>query len=321
MSRPTAEWFTHVRVERLLPSLRVIHEQPPPGVDARRAPRIVWNSSGGPYDEVAEILDVLVDLVLVTERAGYLRTTKLGRQLATQDHQTGGRGMARTLLRAGIFADQTRRLLELSSRVSDGSLTCTRTVARANAPQLLGLLRRWADVTVSSTVVIPSSVAVELEDPWSLVHRPEPTTDAKKAIGDRAELYSYLQERMLADDASSIRWVSRDDEGLGYDIEDLASSPSRRIEVKGTAGTISRFFMSAHEWMVAHEQPCRYEIQFWGRIDLNIPERSEFDRLRELGYPIVFRDLEACVRDGRLAASVETFRLRAGEPSEAGVRH
>lgn len=310
MTRSAAEWFTHVRVERLLPSLRAIHGQPPPGVDARRAPRIVWDSSGGPYDEVAEIIGVLVDFALVTQRDGYLRTTKLGRQLATQDHQTGGRGMARTLLRAGTFADQVRRLLELSARLPDGSLTCSRTAARANAPQLIGLLRRWSGVTVSSTVVIPPPVAAELDDPWSLVWRPGPTSDAKKAIGDRAELYSYLQERLLADAASSIRWVSRDDEGLGYDIEDVTSSPSRRIEVKGTAGTISRFYMSTHEWAVAHDQPRRYEIQFWGRIDLNIPEISEFDRLRELGYPIVFRDLEACVRDGRLAASVETFCLR-----------
>jgi hypothetical protein len=311
MTRRDANWFTHVRVERLLPALRAIQMQPPPGVAHWRATRTVWNQCGGPFDEVADIIDVLADIALIAERGGYLRTTKHGRAIATQDHHTGGRGMVRALLRAGLFADQVRRLLEVGERTPDGSFTCRRSVAIENAPQLLGALRRWPNVTVARDVYVPAEVAKELADPWSLIRRDGYNRDIKKVIGERAELYTYLQERRLADDPSSIRWVSRDDDDLGFDVEDLSTSPSRRIEVKGTSGALTRFYMSTHEWAVAHEEPQRYEVQFWGRIDLERQERSEFQQLRKLGYPIVFSNLETAIRDGRLCVRTEIFRLES----------
>lgn len=308
-----ASWLTHVRVERLLPTLHSVSKYPPPGPPVRRAARIVWEACGGPLEEVEALLQILRDLAMVRDDRGYLRATKKGRQLVSQNHQTGGRGLAHALIHAGKFAQQARRLLEVSDHQADGSITCRRDVARRQAPQLVGLLQRWPNVQMAPLVRVPANIVVELAGPWALLQRPEPTTDTKREVGERAELYSYLLERIKADDVTSIHWVSRDDDSLGYDIEDTGSANSRRIEVKGSRGVRPRFYLSGNEWNVAHEHADSYEIHFWGRIDLSRDHQAEFDALRGQGYPVVFKDLRTTLGRRRLSVTVDTYLLTEDE--------
>ncbi|MEK7426960.1 MAG: DUF3883 domain-containing protein [Actinomycetota bacterium] len=153
---------------------------------------------------------------------------------------------------------------------------------------------------------------------WALIAPPSEARaveDARrKTIGNRAEAYSYQLERLGATNGSDIIWVARDDDDLGYDIEDRSTTPRRRIEVKGSGGVEPRFFMSDNEWRKAHDDPTSYEVQFWGGIDLNRPAADEYVTLRSNGFPIVFQDLPSLVSAGLLDAQPERWRLSAVVP-------
>lgn len=148
---------------------------------------------------------------------------------------------------------------------------------------------------------------------WALLPPPareEAAAEAiRKTIGNRGELYSYQFERLEADAASDIVWVARDDDNLGYDIEDRSADPRRRIEVKASGEAIVRFFLSENEWRKAHEAPATYEIQFWGGIDLASDPADEFKRLRDQGFPLVFSDLPTQLGNGDLRAAPVKWRV------------
>jgi hypothetical protein len=185
-------------------------------------------------------------------------------------------------------------------------------IAVGAAPQLVGVLRRFPGVIWTDRLVIPGALAAELADVWVLPAR-EATIDTRLALGDLGELYSYRFERMRAQDPAKIHWVARDDAGLGYDIEDLNSTPHRQIEVKASGGIEPRFFLSKNEWDVAHSNAGTYEIQFWGGIDLQRRAREEFTRLRARGFPLIYRDLPTLVADGTLNAAVSQYLVTKGD--------
>lgn len=303
MTVETGSWLTAVRVARLPLVLRAIRNHRPPGIPAEHAERVIWQSCGGPLDDVPGLIAVLTQAELISS-GSTLRLTKIGRRVATQDHQHGGTILARTLIRTGFFADQARRLVELS-QVDDesGEMTCFRRVALENAPQLVGQLRLFDGVVWEEKLRVPVSLSSELTEIWSLLPMRSPKNATRKAIGDRGELYSYRFEQLRAKDSSTIRWVARDDESLGYDVEDNSVSPQRRIEVKASSWSEPRFFLSANEWEVAHCHGEHYEIHFWGTIDLNRPPPDEYSRLRAAGYPIIFLNVSQQIADGTLIAS------------------
>ena len=134
--------------------------------------------------------------------------------------------------------------------------------------------------------------------------------DVKKGIGDRAESHSYRYLRLNASDVTKIRWVSRDDDNLGYDIEDLDSDPTERIEVKGSSGEEVRFYISANEWRVSEDNPDTYVIHFWGEIDLNRSETDEFAILSKNGYPLVFSNFQQAVYSEVLEADPHVYIVR-----------
>jgi hypothetical protein len=249
--------------------LRAIRSHPPPGIPLERAERIVWRSCGGPLDEVRQLIHLLVKADLVSTGHA-LRLTREGRRIATQDHQHGGTLLGRTLIRAGFFSDQVRRITELGSIDSaSGALRCSRHIALQAAPQLIGVLRRFSGVEWSPELSIPPALVEELADVWALLPMRAPATDdPRKAIGDRGELYSYRLERVRSEDRNKIHWVARDDDSLGYDIEDSSVIPERRIEAKASASRDVRFILSANEWKVAHRYGEDYEIHFWGASTL-----------------------------------------------------
>ncbi len=243
-----------------------------------RAERIVWRSCGGPLDEARELIDLLVRAELIS--TGHtLRLTREGRRIATQDHQHGGTLLGRTLIRVGFFADQVRRLIELG-RVDRGSgdLRCSRHVALEAGPQLVGVLRRFPGVEWKPELRIPAALLEELIDVWALLpDRAPPTDDSRTAIGDRGELYSYRLERLRSEDSNKIRWVARDDDSLGYDIEDLSVTPQRRIEAKASASRETRFILSANEWDVAHRHAANLRLRkrFLDRFELGRLDYSD----------------------------------------------
>lgn len=315
----TGAWLTAARMDRLPLVLRAIRHQPPPGIPVERADRIVWRSCGGPLDEVLELIDVLVRAELVATGAA-LRLTRQGRHIATQDHQHGGTLLAKTLIRVGFFSDQVRRLTELAGVDStSGDLRCSRQVALGAGPQLVGVLRRFPGVDWGTELRVPAALVEELVDVWALLPERTPAAeDPRKAVGDRGELYSYRLERLRSEDSGKVHWVARDDETLGYDIEDLSVNPQRRIEAKASASRDRRFILSANEWNVAHREPENYEIHLWGEIDLSRSPVEEYQTLRAAGYPIVYKNPARLLSDGVLAAQPLQYlvqEVRRAEPS------
>lgn len=300
-----SSWLTAPRVRRLLDVLATLPARSP-GLAEANAKLSIWRSCGGPIDEVHTLVDVLLYVGLVTRDHGALRLTRDGERARAMRRSQGQRPLVLAMLRSGLFHDQARRLLEAATPDEDGRLTCRLHDARRAGAQLVGSLQAWPEVRTRPELVIPPDLVEELSTAWALlppppVERGEAET-TKKSIGDRAELYSYQLERSRTHRLSAIVWVSRDDENLGYDIEDRSVAPRRLIEVKGSSETAVRFFLSDNEWRKAHENRDRYEVHFWGGINLHRDVGDEFHLLRGMGYPLIYRDIpEVIANEGLLA--------------------
>lgn len=310
MARST--WLTSTRIERLAAVLAVLPARSP-GMPTDEARLRLWRSCGGPIDEVDQLVDVLIGADLVVLERSSLRLTKSGQSVLTKRKSQGMMPLGLSLLRAGFFHDQARTLLDSGAIDADGNFSCPTRLVRRTCPQLLGILQFWPNVMVESVVVVPSGLVQELWTVWALLP-PAPADDAaqdviRKSIGNRGELYSYQYERLRASDESSIVWVARDDQNLGYDLEDRATTPRRRIEVKASGGTDVAFLLSDNEWRKAHESPGSFEIQFWGGVDLQRDVAEEYTQLRAEGYPLLFTHLPNLVSAGLLSAQPTKWRI------------
>jgi len=225
----------------------------------------------------------------------------------------GLRPLGLALIRAGLLHDQTRVLLDSCKTNPNGHLTCSVRQAQQRSPQLFGIVQFWPNVVAGHQVTIPTELVQELQSVWALL--PPTSTDEggqdaiRKDIGNRGELYSYQYERLNAVDESKIAWVAQDDQNLGYDIEDRSADPRRRIEVKASGGTLITFLLSDNEWTKAHEDPDKYEVHFWGGVDLNSDAAEEYERLRGEGYPHVFVNLPHLVDTGVFEAQPTKWRV------------
>ncbi|MDK1346390.1 DUF3883 domain-containing protein [Streptomyces sp. 378] len=267
--------------------------------------------------DVPQILDVLMQAGLVETEETWLRLTKAGRKVATQDHRTGGKFLGLALVRSGVFAAQASRLLEVSAINDDQSLVCPAEVAIKVAPQLIGVLRRFGQpVSLADELTVSAELVTEIGDVWSLLPPPSvPEVDHRKDMGNRGEIFSYRYCRSKADDPGKVRWVARDDESLGYDIEDLNFMPKRRIEVKASAEKVVRFFLSPNELEVARRCGSDYEVHFWGGVSLKAPLKEEYERLAKDGYPLIFRGLNDLLVSGRLSAVPTQYLVTASDGS------
>lgn len=302
-------WLIEQRINRIADVLRVLGRFEPAGLRVDRAEAVLWEACGGPRDEVERILEVALTCRLITERAGAWRRTKEGRRVATQDGVSNGRVLGMILIRSGLLSDQAVKLGNAGAFDADGSLKCERKHALGLAPQLVGILRRWPSVESARLLRIPPDLVAEITSLWAL--RPQRQYEdghgARLAVGERAELYSYNRLREELGPDASLVWVSREDDGAGYDIEDRSIAPPRRIEVKGHAGPGFRFYVSANEWNVAHDAPHEYEIHYWGEIDLARAEVDEYPVLVSKGYPMVYRGIRRCIGSGLLRARPDTW--------------
>jgi len=174
------------------------------------------------------------------------------------------------------------------------------------------MLQWWEGVQLLPSVVIPKQLLTELNTVWALL--PPPTqvpawAVERKAVGDRAEMYSLQFEKTKVD-PSKVYWVARDSDSLGWDIEDRSLEPRRCIEVKGRRDHEVLFFLSDNEWSKAQEVGERYEIHFWGGIDLARDPAVEYTELTAAGYPLVIRDLPAQISKGTWEAAAVRWRIR-----------
>src|SRR5229473_5596306 len=95
----SAEWFTGVRIRRLLHTLEWLEASP---VEVTRAElrRLVWRMVGGPLDETQALIDVLAELKLARQEGNALNLTKAGALLANLQTDSRARALGLTLIHA-----------------------------------------------------------------------------------------------------------------------------------------------------------------------------------------------------------------------------
>lgn len=307
-------WLTGVRLVRLGLMLRALSSALP-GLPLDEAIRVMWRSCGGPHDEISQLLSLLKNLDLVNMQQGTLRRTKAGDKVAKAVLKGDSRPLGMILVRAGCFHDQARVLIECGKVDDQGNLHCQPKLAKAGAPQLLGVLAWWEEVSILPSVLIPKELLAELNTVWALL--PPPTelpswAEKRKEVGNRAEMYTVQCERSRTSNPSLVVWISRDSDSLGWDVEDRSSTPHRCIEVKGRRDSDVLFFLSDNELAKAHELGSRYEIHFWGGIDLARDPAVEYAALRAAGYPLVIENFAAQLTDGRWKATPIRWRINQG---------
>jgi len=272
--------LTAVRLRRLPEVLSAVRTYSPIGVPEQRANRVVWNRCDGPFDEVAGLVEVLLGASLLERRGNLTYLTSRGRHIATQDHQQGGCLLARSLIDAGYFRNQSRRPLASSEFTADGDLVCKRSSAIRVATQLTGILRRWHGAILDSHLRIPAALVDQLLATWTLQPIPRfRSGELRHEVADRAEAYSYRLEQERTSDPSRVQWVVLDDDSLGYDIRNTGTSPERCIKVKGSQRNEVRFLLSSNEWKIGHTLGDAYEIHFWGGISSTCPRSEEYRAL------------------------------------------
>lgn len=308
MAQRRSEWLTGVRIRRLAQALLSIPSIPL-GFGRREAYHHLWKRCGGPLDETPVLVSLLSRLKLLREDGESLKRTPAGDKVARTLRQDDDSALKMTLIRSGHFFDQARLLLECG-RIENDLLRCPIRTARAIAPQLVAIVEGWTGVSTYPELTIPKLILQELNSVWALLP-PEPEMPRwaaeRKAVGDRAEMYTVQLERTVIN-PSEILWVARDSDSLGFDVEDTSILPTRCIEVKGRRDNDVVFYLSEREWEKAHELGERYEVHFWGGINLATQPAVEYALLRSNGYPLIFKN-PAKMIGSKFAAAAVSWRF------------
>lgn len=282
--------FTESFVERLLLVLSTIPSRHAGGVSIEDLYQLMQSRVGAVQQTMSLAVSCLITMRLITNADGVLARSASGDRVRRQLRSEGSYPLAIAIIRSGLMASQIRAIHGVLQR-DDSGYVCSRRAAQVVAPQLIGLLARMPDVNFTGRLVMGRDSALELDSMWNEL-APSSRTDwediekRRKAVGERAELYSMQLERSAhVGGRERVVWVSRDDDSLGYDIE-VRDQPTRHVEVKGSAGRDVQFLLSANEYRVAQHHGHEYEIQFWGGINLRSDPREDYEKLTGAGFPI-----------------------------------
>ena len=307
----TSGWFIAPRVRRLQ---RLVHLLPrrPPGIGHSQLVRTLRPQIDSPPAEIPQLVQILARLGFLHVDSERYHLSKRGRRAITLSEDRARKELAELLIQSGLLHEQVRQVIQVSIIDHEGMALSKVAQLRRSAPQLLGLLRAWPNVVGPSYVRIPPDLFDLIDAPWSLVPSPGGQEATREAVGLRAEGYSFYLLRLESACPTSVVWVSRDDQSLGYDIEDGSAGCVHRIEVKGSRGRDVRFSLTANEHDVAHRDPSSYEVHYWGEINLSRSPAVEFKTLRERGFPLRFYDLAAHLADRRLHAKPIRYSVTRG---------
>lgn len=310
-----SNWLTAARLARASRGLCVVPGQAP-GIPLNNLHQRLWEVCGGPFDEIAEIISLLRSLGLLQDADVTVVRSRVGNHLAKAIRRKEMSVFGLLLVRAGYFHDQARALIETGEMSADGDLRCVRRKATSAAPQLVGVLSWWSEVQVRQALFVPRHIVSELNTVWAMLPPPKIPTFAqeRKAVGDRAEMYSVQFERSRSLNPAAIAWVAQDSDEFGWDIEDRASVPVRRIEVKGRRDGELVFFLSENEFKKASAVRQSYQIHFWGEIDLSRHPAVEYASLRASGYPVIINDFLTLVDAGTWVLTPVRWRAELRKP-------
>ena len=307
----SSDWFIAPRVRRLERLIRLMPTRPP-GISEGKLVGTLRPQTDSPPKEITQLVHVLARLGILHVDSDRYYLSRKGRRAATLSEDRARRELAELLIQSGLLHEQVRQVVQASIIDHEGMARSKVVQLRHSAPQILGLLRAWPNIVGPSFVRIPPTLFDMIDAPWSLVPSPSEKEGIREAIGHRAEAYSFHLLRSESNYPTSVVWVSRDDQGLGYDIEDRSEGQVHRVEVKGSQGKDVRFLLTANELDVAHQDPGSYEIHFWGEINLNRSPDVEFSTLRNRGFPVRFEDLAAHLADQRLQARPTRYLVTRG---------
>jgi Domain of unknown function (DUF3883) len=286
--------FTEVFVEQLVQVIAAIPSHQAGGLDSEGISAMLQSCLGVGNRSSRNVVACLTQMRLISEIDGMIGRSRTGDALRRDIRANGSYTLAVAILRSGLMADQIRALRPVLRAHANG-YACGRSLAQTTAPQLVGLLSRMPDVSISGQMDIGRVSGLELDSVWNELPPGsrlnwQDAERRRKAIGDRAELYSLQLLRSSHVGAwENIGWVSRDDDSLGYDIE-VRGIISRQVEVKGSSGRDVQFFLSSNEYRVAEACGAQYEIHFWGDIRIESDPVEEFQRLTAAGFPICIVD-------------------------------
>lgn len=284
--------------------LRVIRQEP---WEAEQLDRVFGRSARPLRSMTAQLAKLGL---LSFDQDGRWDLTRVG--VAVLDARTTGDWgpLAALTLRAGGMERQVLAFLA-EAETAAAQVRLLQARARTVAPALatvVGWQPAWRDgeyfvVPVAVVQTAMTGAAMLIAD-----GRPDWVLERER-VGHRAEAYSLRMEREDRG-AGALLHVSRDEgDQFGYDLEDVSTQPSRLIECKGSRSITTIFIMSAHELAVARRERRRYEIHYWGQIDLRRTPEADYEELRRADYPRVIPDPIDAIDRGELSVEATAWKV------------
>lgn len=300
--------LTPLEIERAVDALlreRVIRREP---WEAKQLNR-VFGRSTRPLRSTLRQLTVLG--LLAFDRDGHWTLTRTGAEVLNARTASDWSPLTALTLRTRSLEREVMAFLS-EAEVHNGHARLLQARTRTIAPALAAVIGWQPEWRTNDHFVVPfdalqvamAGAAMEIAD-----SRPD-WVEERERVGHRAEAYSLRLGREQHG-PGAILHVSRDEgDQVGYDLEDISLSPPRFIECKGSRATMLSFVMSVNEMAVAGEHPDRYEIHYWGGVNLGRGPDEDYAALRKAGYPTVIRDPAGAIESGELTAQAEAWKVR-----------
>lgn len=275
-----------------------------PTVDRARLGRTAIRA-GVPLETALRAAALLETVGMIKDANGVLAPSEDAKSIGDDPNWCRWNDLAVALLKSEPFHGQALRLVATGVK-EGGELRVHQDIARHEGPQAAPLLA-WISGERDGWLPIPSELlaAAVLRDPVEPI---PPWIEDQAFVGKRAEQYSLLRETLGGD--GHVLYVASERDDAGYDIEVIGPEGSRYIEVKGARSRKTVFHLSLGELREAERKAERFEIHFWGGIDLSSAMPHEYARLVAEGYPLVYPNLARHLHEGDLVAEPDGYEVR-----------